>query len=349
MRVNALVIWSLFHYFSMCVCHAGIKHYSFFLLAFFQLLTHVIKVQRTFIEENLQFIYYSRGDNTSRNTCILVMTFDTNHKKDTNGKLQVTFSVCLLLKMNAGASLRSRQKHQPSSSFCSEKERRDTASSSLSHLRSRSTPIKSISPILRRCITRQSSTSSQASVHQQQQQHQTPGRESNIHCSQIRRKLREEGDSDEEYPIRPGTGSSLGDVISSPSSSPARVRRAAAKRMSSLWSSIKTSSPVRRAKNAFLSHRKSSGNYSSSIPKRNSGEDDKSIFRGAGRHSFSHPDVSCSNLATLAFPSSSSRDDMALLAMNKPTTSATTKSSIFEKQTSLAESIRGSEREVSEW
>lgn len=249
--------------------------------------------------------------------------------------------------MNAAASLRSTQKHQASSSFCSEKEKGETASASLSHLHSRSTPIKSISPILRRCIRRQSSSSSQTSVHQQQQQQQTPGKESNIHCSQ-KRKAREEGfDYDSEFPVRPGTGSSLGDVIPSPSSSPARVRRAAVKRMSSLWSSIKTSSPVRRAKNAFLSHRKSTGNYSLSTPKRRtSGDNGRGSLRGAGRHSFSHPDVSCSNLASLAFPSSSSRDDMALLAMNKPTTSAT-KSSIFQKQTSLAESIRGSEREVS--
>lgn len=195
---------------------------------------------------------------------------------------------------------------------------------STSHLRSqRSTPIKSISPILGRCLRRQSSETS--SIHHQTPHHHAVEKEKDLdlHTRSPSRSS------------RPGTGSSFRDealnystTIESPSSSPARVRRAAVKRMSSLWSSIKTSSPVRRAKNALLSTRAFKSTTSS---KRISV---RSNLCDAGRHSFSHPDVSCSNLAELAFPQSTSRDDMALLSMAKTTTKPTS----FSKQTSLPES-----------
>jgi hypothetical protein len=76
----------------------------------------------------------------------------------------------------------------------------------------------------------------------------------------------------------------------------------------------------------------------------------RSNFRDAGRHSFSHPDVSYSNLAELAFPHTSSRDDMALLSMSK-NSSPPPKPTLLPKQTSLAESstflTQHSERQVS--
>ena len=211
-----------------------------------------------------------------------------------------------VLKANAGGSTRTTSTEtqvggqQPS-------EERESAWNRIRSSSRSSTPIKTISPILPRCIRRQSSEISQEDIEEKR-----------------RREL------DPTSSCRPGSGGSgFGyDVTSSPStSSPARVRRAAIKRMSSLWSSIKTSSPVRRAKEAFLASRsRSSGNQD----KRSSGTNLRS------RYSYSHPDVSCSNLANLAFPQSSSRDDMALLAQQPVSTSQ--KYASLSKESTLAES-----------
>lgn len=106
-----------------------------------------------------------------------------------------------------------------------------------------------------------------------------------------------------------------------PSPSSLRIKVAAVRKMASLWSHIKNSSPVKKAKMSSWISASSSSNNSPEVNRRSSHHSIFSIkglrskkdkLRRSGQYSYSHPDVSCGNLASLAFPGSSSRDDMAL-------------------------------------
>ena len=88
----------------------------------------------------------------------------------------------------------------------------------------------------------------------------------------------------------------------SPSPSPSAVRRArAVKKITSAWSAIKKFSPVRKIKSSQWT-----------IRTRKRLADD-------GRLSMSQPDISCSDIAGLAYKHKRSRDDMDLILKNNNT------------------------------
>lgn len=101
-----------------------------------------------------------------------------------------------------------------------------------------------------------------------------------------------------------------GSHLGSPSSSPARLRRAAAKKMSNLWFSLKNSSPLKKARGSLWS-----------VPR---DRFRKRQFEDAGRLSYSHPDISHSNLARIGLEGSHSKDDMSLVFTSIPSPQITT-------------------------
>jgi len=86
----------------------------------------------------------------------------------------------------------------------------------------------------------------------------------------------------------------------SPSPSPSAVRRArAVKKITSAWSAIKKFSPVRKIKSSQWTIR----------TRKRLADDD-------GRLTMSQPDISCTNIAGLAYSHKRSRDDMDLILKN---------------------------------
>lgn len=107
-----------------------------------------------------------------------------------------------------------------------------------------------------------------------------------------------------------------------------RVKVAAVRKMCNLWSHIKNSSPVKRAKMSTWMNSGTSTATTTANGMNSSGSGHRSShhslfslkgmrgrkekLKNSSHYSYSHPDISSGNLANLAFPSSSSRDDMAI-------------------------------------
>lgn len=122
-----------------------------------------------------------------------------------------------------------------------------------------------------------------------------------------------------------------GSRLGTPSSSPARIKRAAAKRMSNLWLSLKNSSPVRKARGSLWS-----------VPR----DKFRKQFEDAGRLSYSHPDISHSNLARLGHDHSGNRskDDMFLVCNSpEPNASITAGTSKCSNTTIIKSQIHSNE------
>lgn len=84
-------------------------------------------------------------------------------------------------------------------------------------------------------------------------------------------------------------------IPDTPQSSPSR-RRLTTRKIQIVWSTIKKFSPVQRLKNSARNRR-------------------RKLLENGGRLYASHPDVSCSNLAELAYVHKRSHDDMDVLAL----------------------------------
>lgn len=141
-----------------------------------------------------------------------------------------------------------------------------------------------------------------------------------------------------------------------PSPSSLRIKVSAVRKMASLWSHIKNSSPVKKAKmSTWMSGTGSNSGVdssSTSVGGRRSSHHSLFSLKGirsrkdklkqSGQHSYSHPDISSGNLANLAFPSSSSRDDMALALINNYPAQCTSDSTAVQvESTAKVESVSG--------